>query len=178
MSSTLTFAENCKYTYSTEGSKLGWTAFKTAKKIGVKGEFTKFRFASLESISLVKLLEQSAFTLDASSVATGLPIRDKTIAKFFFGKLVGGTSIKGHVVRVEGDNVYVSIGMNDVTKTVKMTWKYQEDLIALTGKIDVMDFALGMALESIAKACKAKHKGKTWSDVELHTNIKIKKYCK
>jgi hypothetical protein len=171
-------AKKCTYNYSSEGSKLGWIAYKLEDKRPVKGEFTKFLFSSFASDSVKDLLEHAAFTIDAKSVATGLKTRDNTIANFFFGKYIGGANIKGHVSKIDGDTAYVSLGMNNVTKTIKMKWSYEEDLLKLKGEIDVLDFALGDALASIAKACKAQHKGKTWSDVGLDIGVKIAKTCK
>ena len=58
--------------------------------------------------------------------------------------------------------------MNDKTlDDVAMEYKKEGDVLKARGHIDVLDFGASKALAAINKACYEKHRGKTWSHVEI-----------
>jgi hypothetical protein len=91
------------------------------------------------------------------------------------------------VVAVKGDDaggtVDLNIGMNGVSKTLSFPYQVSPDgtLTAKTS-MEMMDFGLQAAFDSIHEACKILHTGadgvaKTWTDVELSVTAKLTKSC-
>ena len=59
------------------------------------------------------------------------------------------------------------LNVNGFTKRVKMNYSSSSSKITLMGKIDILDFSMAKAFNKFAKACQAKHKGKTWSEANF-----------
>jgi hypothetical protein len=55
-----------------------------------------------------------------------------------------------------------------------MAYTYQKGIMHAQGYIDILDFQGSKALASINKACFDLHKGKTWNDVSISFEMKIK----
>ncbi len=177
------FAKVCSYTLETKGSKLGWKAFKTAEKVGVGASFTDFSIITSRASSIEALLSSAAFHINALSVNSGNEGRDKKIEKFFFSPMKGGAHIKGFVSKVKPSSTTagvaeVELNMNGKTEDVQMNYTYKEGILTLSSSIDVLKWALDGSLKAINQACYALHKGKTWNDVELLIEGKIKESCK
>ncbi len=144
-----------------------WQAFKTPKKVPVKGTFTKAKLSSKDASTVEKALVGALLRIDSKSVASGNEGRDAKLVKFFFD-LFKYPLIDAKITAVKGKKVTVAFSMNGVTKKVVMKAdKISVEGIVLTGSIDMLDFGLGKALKSINQACFDLHKGKTWSDVSL-----------
>lgn len=177
----------CTYTLDPATTQVGWTAFKTTAKVGVKGQFSRFTVDVPEKAdSPASLLQGLEFTIDSTSVSTGDEARDGVISSFFFQQMVGKPEIKGGVEKVEGSNsgtAQVRIFMNSETNLIPMSFKIAENnQITATGQLNIMDFGAGQAFDSLHKACEEKHTGedgvsKTWSEVELQISSKIIKDC-
>ena len=170
----------CTYEYDANGTTLSWTAFKTPKKAPVKIKFTKFKITATKMPTLEQMFASATFEVNSQSVDSGDKARDAKIMQFFFKKMMGGNNIKGKVLKAEADKLEVEMTMNKVTKTVPMSMKFDEttSMATLTGKVDVLEFALKDNLAALTKACMEKHEGVTWPDVELELVAKIKKSCK
>ena len=170
----------CTYDYSKEGSTLGWTAFKTPKKVGVSAKFSEFVITSKNSKSIEDLLTSATFTVNSQAIDSGDKARDIKIAQFFFKKMLKGTKITGKVLSVSDAVAIVEITMNGVAKNISMTRAFDEATSKLTlkGSIDVLEFAMKSNLESLTKACYEKHEGVTWPNVDLQLDASIKKSCK
>lgn len=172
------YAKDCLYSIKSEDIKLTWTAFKTPLKKGVPGTFKKYGIKKqYQGNGLKSLLESVSFDIDASSVDTNNPARDKKISKFFFG-LMDKTNITGKFKSYQKKVLTVNLTMNGVNKDIPMQVITKENEIVATGFIDVLDFSLAKSLAGINKACLELHEGKTWSDVELQLNAKFSKSCK
>ena len=171
-------AENCNFALSS--SKLEWTAYKTPKKVGVKGSFEKFDIKTKkdQSKSIELAIKDSKFTVDSSTVKTGDPVRDERILNFFFIKNTKPVEISGKVKSVKKDKVEVEFNINGTKKVVPMTLTIQDNSATLVGGIDVMDFVMGENLSLLAEACKVEHEGKTWSTVDLSLVAEFTKTCK
>ncbi len=143
---------------------LQWTAFKTPLKLGVKGTFDKIAYTPGKNC-----LKGAEVIINKHSVDTKNPGRDKTLDSFFFSHLKGDIRAK---IKNVGDKTFtVTITLNGVTKDVPFFYEKKGSLISAKGVIDLFDFSGSKALRSINKACFAKHKGKTWNDVELGFTI-------
>jgi polyisoprenoid-binding protein YceI len=170
----------CTFDYTKEGSTLGWTAFKTPKKVGVGAKFSDFTITAKNSKSINDLLASAAFDINSQSVDSGDKGRDIKIMQFFFKKMLKGTKITGKVLKVTDNSADVEITMNGTTKTVAMSSKFDDATSKLTlkGAIDVLDFGMKDNLASLTKACMEKHEGVTWPNVDLELVAAIKKSCK
>jgi polyisoprenoid-binding protein YceI len=170
----------CTFDYTKEGSTLGWTAFKTPKKVGVGAKFSDFTITAKNSKSINDLLASAAFDINSQSVDSGDKGRDIKIMQFFFKKMLKGTKITGKVLKVTDNSADVEINMNGTTKTVAMSSKFDDATSKLTlkGAIDVLDFGMKDNLASLTKACMEKHEGVTWPNVDLELVAAIKKSCK
>lgn len=178
--SALASPQICSFDYSKEGSTLGWTAFKTPKKVGVGAKFSKFNVMAKSSKSIDDLLSSASFSIDSRSVDSGDKGRDLKIVQFFFKKMLKGKMITGKVLKVSENTAEVEMKLNGVTKTVSMTSHFDDaaSKLVLKGAIDVLEFGMKDNLAAITKACMEKHEGVTWPDVDLELVASIKKSCK
>ena len=173
------FADS-KCFYSMEDSsknKVTWTAYKTPKKVGVDGSFSKISYIAQESEDLKLFLKSAIVEIDSSSVDSGNKERDEKLAKFFF-KLMKNPTIKAQVQTVQDNNTaLVMLSMNKVKKEVSMKYTYENNVLTLSGEIDILNWSLDKSLASINKACYALHEKKTWSDVSLKVSVPVKYEC-
>jgi polyisoprenoid-binding protein YceI len=173
--------EICLFSIDSSSTKLTWTAFKTPKKIGVDGSFDKVQlmFSKENYADLDELLKGSTFEIDALTVNTKNPDRDKKIKKFFFEKMKN-KDIKGKVISLEPASkvAMVELSMNGVTNKVPFNYEENGELLQLKAAIDVLTWKLDKSLNAIHEACKTLHMGKTWSDVNLKIEAKLVKTCK
>lgn len=178
--SAISATDLCSVTYNPEGSTLNWTAFKTPKKVGVKGGFTSFKINSAKSATVDELLGQATFEVDTKSVATNDKARDAKIFQFFFKSMNTGPKITGRVLKVTKENVEVEFTLNGAKKIVNMNKTYDEskNLLTLTGAMNVLDFGMKDNLATLTKACNTLHEGVTWPDVNLELVASVSKSCK
>ena len=166
-------ASACTYTLNPDSVKVAWTAFKTMQKVGVGGNFTKLAVKGpLKAASFDALVKGLKVDVDQTSVDTGNPGRDQTLASFFFGKLKG--SISGDVKKVsEADKTLVlDLSVNGHHHDVPMTITSEGKTFTAKGSMNILDFQSEPALKSLNEKCVDLHKGpdgvsKTWPDVEL-----------
>ena len=177
MATTLLSASECSFT--AQSASVGWEAYKTPKKAGVKGTFDAIDFEAASAESVVKLLEGAKVRIDTKRVNSGNEGRDKTLVESFFS-LMTSEMIEGSVKSVTGDKneMIVSLSMNGVTREVPMAYSLEGENLQAVGYIDMFDFALNKAHASINKACYDLHSGKTWSDVKVTAEISVEKKCK
>jgi polyisoprenoid-binding protein YceI len=169
------FASDCNY--SINESHINWIAYKTPKKVGVGGKFSRHQLNTTPSSSVIKLVESATFSIDVSSIDTGNPARDKKIKDFFFYFNNKEVPIKGKVLSASKEQTKALLDINGVKKEVVFKNNYDQDQIVLESVIDVMDFNLSSNLKSIHKACEKLHEGKTWQDVKISILAKIRKQC-
>lgn len=168
----LSFAKkNCEY--KVISTDLTWTAFKTPAKAPVKGKFTEVKILSKKAKSIKELIQTSRFVINSDSVNTTDKARDVKIVAFFFKKLSAGL-ITGKVKSYKNDIIKTALTMNGETKNVDFKTEVNENKIKLTGSIDVLNFKMKDALDSLTMACKEKHEGVTWPTVDLELNLETK----
>jgi polyisoprenoid-binding protein YceI len=170
----------CSFDYQKEGSTLGWTAFKTPKKVGVGAKFSDFTINAKNAKSTDDLLASATFEINSQSIDSGDKGRDMKIAQFFFKNMLKGTKISGKVLKVSNNVADVEMTMNGATKVISMTSKFDEasSKLIVKGSLDVLEFGMKDNLASITKACYEKHEGVTWPNVDLELSAAVKKSCK
>lgn len=149
---------------------LKWTAFKTAKKIGVEGEFNSITFKNFKpKTEFNYLLKDISFEISTNSMSTNNESRDNNLKSHFFDF---GT-ISAVIKKVEKDYILLSVLMNKKQKIVALKYRVEKSKISATGFIDILDFNLSNQLANLNKQCFSLHEGKTWSDVELSLNVEL-----
>ncbi len=170
----------CSVEFSKKSAVINWTAFKTPKKVGVKGHFTDFKINTQKSADLEQLLSSATFEINTKSTDTGDKARDVKIFNFFFKTMVKGSKITGKVLKVNADKIDVELTFNGVTKKILMTSTVTDEgkNLILSGAIDVLDFGMKENLGALTKACFEKHEGVTWPNVDIELVTPITSTCK
>lgn len=181
-------AEKCTYSVDPNGISVVWTAFKFTEKTGVNGHFNTRKVSGPTSApSPIALAKGLSMEIDATSVDTDNPARNATIGEFFFGKFKPSAKIEASVADVQGGDqmgvIVMKITMNGVTRAVPFKYTAtQEGEVVAKASIDMLDFALKDAHDSIHQTCETQHTGKdgvskTWTDVDLTVSGKFAKSC-
>jgi hypothetical protein len=162
---------------------LTWKAFKFTNKTGVPGTFKDItHFSSRTATTNETVLTSLGFRGSLLSVDTANPARDATLKEHFFSKLAS-TDLSGHIVSLLEDKAVLRLSLNKVTKDVPFTVKVSDKgEIVATGAIDMLEFGMKDAHESIHKACELLHTGedkisKTWTDVEIEIKAQTTNDC-
>lgn len=169
----------CEYSVKSNSSKISWTAFKLAEKVGVKGWFETFKLNSHKKNNLHSMIHTASFSIDAKSVKTGNMARDIKISKFFFSTMKKSTLIKGKVINVDEKlkQIEIELNMNGIQKKIKLNYIFEKEIFVARGEINIFDFAMDSEFKALSKACELKHKGKTWPDVMIEVSAEINKKC-
>ena len=175
-------------TYTVSDAKPGWTAYKFTEKAPVGGTFNTFKMSEgTAAPTLTGALKGLTMEIDGASIESGNPGRNATVATQYFGKFAEKAQLKGAVVSASGDaekgTVVINLGMNGVSKDVEFTYAVSaEGALKAKATMEMMDFSLKAAFDSIHETCKALHTGKdglakTWTDVALTVDAKVTKSC-
>ncbi|MCR9203940.1 MAG: YceI family protein [Halobacteriovoraceae bacterium] len=159
-----------------DGNKpiIGFTAFKTPSKVGVKGVFKKVTWkGESKEKSLRKLLSGLNFEIDATSVDTKDEGRNENIIESFFSVLNEKNKIVGKISKVSKKQILLELKLNGKKNMIPLNYSFENSVFNGSGHIDLMDFSASKALQSINKACYALHEGKTWSHVEINVTHKL-----
>ena len=168
------FAE-CRYTLDTH--KVEWTAFKTPKKVGVKGSFESTKLDMKASDSLTAVLRSAKVFIATDSVNSSHEGRDALLLNDFF-HVQGVRGISVAVLEADKKKIVANVTMQQKTHKVTFDYTVIDGNLYAKGKIDLKDFGMLPSLEAINKACYDLHEGKTWQDVEIAFSAVIKKECK
>lgn len=153
---------------------IGWTAYKTTKKIGVKGQFKEVNItANGEGNSIKEAINGTEFSIPVSSIFTKDENRDFKIRKFFFGVMDNSELLSGKLSINNDTKGEAEIKMNGVTQKVPFTYTINNKAFYMSATINIEDWKASKALSSLNKACKDLHKGpdgvsKTWNEVTLN----------
>ena len=178
----------CKYGVKAEGVKVNWTAFKTTKRVGVKGTFDSVELNTANGTpSLSTLMMATSFKINTKTVNSNNPGRDEKLVNFFFGRMTGNLAITGNIKSVAGDNEkgkgIVNVNMNGVSWDAPFDYAVVSDTLTITTNINTNNWNAQDAITSINKACEDKHKGedgvsKTWPDVDVNVVVPLVVDCK
>lgn len=149
-----------------------WTGYKTAAKVGVSGTFKEITYTGKTKADDVDdLLTGSALTMNLSTPSSGNAGRDMNLKTKFF-KLIGNQAIAS-VKKIEKGLARVDVKMGKKVVDVALVPDLKDDVLTLTGTLDMFDFAIDSAFASIAKTCRALHEGKTWNDVAIKVTATV-----
>ncbi|EMY71359.1 YceI family protein [Leptospira vanthielii] len=183
----LTAEENCTYEYDPSQTSLEWTAFKFTEKTGVKGKFDSIKVVGKQKdkskFGAVKSLQ---FQIDSSSVNSGVPDRDGKIKKFFFGSVKGNKKISGtfsEITAGETGTAKLNLRFGNSKTSVPVNFIWKDDLVEVTGTVDVVTLGLQTGLGKLNVECNDLHKGsdgvsKLWPTVDVKVVSTLKKNCK
>ena len=168
--------------------KVDFVAYKTAAKKGVGGTFDKVTYTAItpKGKNFREILVGSSVEIDTKSVNSKNAGRDAKLVKFFFeqmsgdkitAKIVDYKAIKVDRGQPKKGTLFTEMTMNGKTVKVPMTYMLKDGVLKADGVIDIFDFSAAKALSSINKACFSLHKGKTWNDVSVSFETKIKAVC-
>ncbi len=157
-------------------NEINFTAYKTTAKIPVGGQFKKVNIISGgEGNTIREAVNNTVFAIPVSSLFTKDASRDFKIRKHFFGVMDNTKLLSGKLLIDDNSTGYANIKMNGVMQKIPFSYKINDRVFSMKATIDVTNWNLIKALNSLNAICKDLHKGtdgisKTWSDVEL--NIK------
>lgn len=183
-----TTGNTCFYEYEdTNTVNLKWTAYKTSEKVGVSGSFNSiFVTGGEKSTKLPEVLQEIKFTIQTNSTNTANPDRDSKIVNSFFGAMLNTDLIIGQVKNVDGNNesgkCSFVITLNDIEKEVVFDYTVNENVVKLTGELDLNQFDGKTAIESLNKVCEDLHKGADgvsvlWPNVGIEIEVALSKRC-
>lgn len=175
------FQHRCLFSTKPDKIKVNWTAYKTTKRVGVKGTFNDIQVNTAQRTpDLTMLIQATTFKINTSTVNSNNEARDTKLVSFFFKKLVG--DIVGNATSVSGDKYKgtgtFAIKMNNISKIVPFDYIANDSLLTISTAIDMANWNGLAAIESINKACEDKHKGedgisKTWPDVSVEIAVPL-----
>ncbi|MDX1386599.1 MAG: YceI family protein [bacterium] len=180
--------EKCTYSTDPKTIKLEWTAYKFTDKTPVKGGFRTTAIQGFPSgDSLADLAKKLRMDIDGASIESGDPGRNVTVKDFFFNELNPPFKMAAVVKDLQGTdtqgNLMIEIDMNGVTKEVPFEYTATpEGAITAKGGINLMNWNLKKAFDSIHSACEELHTGpdgisKTWDVVDLQITGNFSKTC-
>lgn len=183
-----TTGNTCFYEYEdTNTVSLKWTAFKTSEKVGVSGTFNSiFVTGGEKSTKLPEVLQEIKFSIQTNSTNTTNPDRDSKIVNSFFGAMLNTDLIIGQVKNVDGNNesgkCSFLITLNDIEKEVVFDYTVNENVVKLTGELDLNQFDGKTAIDSLNKVCEDLHKGADgvsvlWPNVVIEIEVALSKRC-
>ncbi|MFY0603498.1 MAG: YceI family protein [Flavobacteriaceae bacterium] len=168
------------YVLSEADNSVEWTAYKTTKKVPVKGKFKTVNItAGGEGNSVKEAINNAAFSIPVSSIFTSDSSRDFKIRKFFFGIMQNTKLLSGKLV-IENDSLgYANITMNGVTEKLPFTYTIKGKQFSMATKMDVLNWNAKNSIDSLNVVCKDLHKGldgisKTWSEVAISISSTFK----
>ena len=181
-------ATECTYSVAEDAVKVEWTAYKTTKKVPVKGTFNTMSLKGKKTAGSLKALATGlSMEIDGTSIESGNPGRNVTVSQVFFQKFAPSAGIKASVANWSGDEkkgtVGVSIALNGTSQTIPLSYTITDGNFVATGTLNMMDFALKAAFDSLHQACGSLHTGedgvsKTWKDVGISLSAAFSKTCK
>lgn len=159
---------------------LKWTAYKTTDKVPVVGKFNEISIENVQKGTSVKeAVNGVKFKIPVASIFTQNDDRDSKLKQFFFGAMEATINITGTVELEEKNKGFVVIQMNGVTEKLPITYTVADQLVSITGVMDLPKWKAQPAVEALNKVCLDLHKGadgvsKTWNDVKLDATIYVK----
>lgn len=181
-------AEACTYSTDPNQIKMEWTAYKFTDKTPVKGTFTGTQVeGEVKADSLSALVQGLRMKLDGATIESGDPGRNLTVKDFFFAKFNPPFQMEAWVKDLQGTDTAGSLTlvlqMNGVSKEAPFVYTATpEGELTAKGGINLMNWNLQPAFDSIHQACETMHTGKdgvskTWEVVDLKIVGKFSKDC-
>lgn len=152
-----------------------WTGFKTEKKAPVSGTFKDISIDINKSDDLSAFLKSAKVHIATASFDSKNPFRDKNITSTLFS-LATSKSINGAISSVDTEKkmLTLDVTMNEVTKSVPMSYEMKDGNILAKGTIEILDFDMKNPFMAFAKKCAAFHQNKSFSDVNIEFTLPYK----
>ncbi|GMB92378.1 YceI family protein [Helicobacter bizzozeronii] len=150
---------------------MSFTAFKTAKKVGVEGTFDHvlYRF-NKDTSSVAHMLDKATATINVAQVNLHDETKTKNVKEAFFDQFKDQSLKVTFRNVVAGENqgtLLASVRMNGKSVKVPMSYTIKDKELVATGVLDIMEFGLKEAFHKLAAACSAQHEKLTWSQVQI-----------
>lgn len=152
-----------------------WTAYKFpdyATRAGVSGTFDNvaLQYDTNAQGALAKLAT-AAVTINVMNARIGEDaLKTSNVRDSFFAALA--PQITASVKEVIGNEVIVTINMNNVSHDYPFALTAENSTLVLTGTIDnLLDFNTSSALDALQTVCGAYHENKVWPDIGLRVTI-------
>lgn len=153
-----------------------FTAFKTSKKLGVKGSFDSIAVDATKadaSTDMIAATKGIMGIVDITSLNTQNSDRDAKIKKAFFGTY-NLKDIKVTIAQIDAakGSAILEIGLNNISKMVDFKVTKANSQVTFKTTINVADFKMQEGLGALNKVCEDLHRGDDgksilWPDVEL-----------
>ncbi len=178
----------CTYAYDHASTSVRFISFKHTSKTEVPGSMDSISVDGAEKAdSPQKLMEGLDFTIFTDGINTKDQKRDRKIREFFFGMMKDPKRLTGSIKSVDGDKQegegVFSLDINGMTGELPFQYTVgDKGKVELTAKIDWTDWDAQASVDSLQKACEAKHTGsdgktKLWPTAELIIRSELKKDC-
>jgi hypothetical protein len=175
-------------TYTITKLTPGWTAYKTTKKVAVGGTFNSVKISEMKpGDTLTAAFTGLSAEIEGASIESGNPARNATVASAFFGLFAEQAKISAKITGAtsqEDTGIFMTdVTMNGVTKSVQLQHEgIKEGTLVAKAVINMLDFSLQGAFDSIHKTCEALHTGddgvsKTWTEVEITITAGVTEQC-
>ncbi len=165
--------KTAKYVLADAKTQINFTAYKTTKKVGVKGSFKEIEITNNKQGNTIKdALNGAEFKIPVNSIETNNSSRNFKIMKFFFGAMQNTLTLTGKVNLVDETNGVVDFTMNGATEKLPFTYKIKDNTFYLKSTMDVNKWNGQNAISRLNEACESLHKGsdgisKTWNVVDI-----------
>jgi len=166
--------QKAKYSFETKTTTINWTAFKTTKKVPVKGVFKKIDIVNLKtSENGIEALNGLEFSIPINSIDTKDKTRDAKIIKSFFGTMKDSQTLKGKISLDKEGKGTVNLTMNGISKNIPITYVISGQLVEINATLNLDNWQANAAITALNLVCKDLHKGedgisKTWNEVALN----------
>lgn len=163
------------FAFSVDGApSVKFVGYKLANKTAVEGTFKDLGFKSAENANFADFLKSFEFNIDPKNIDTKLPDRDKRIGIIFDGNIIAAK-----VVSAAGDEkageMEVEVGVKGGSKTYKTQYTVESGKLKAKIGIDLLaDLKLDDTFAKYAASAKPFHGGKSYPDVEISLEAKIK----
>ena len=172
------------YSVDAGNTEVLWTAYKTTAKTAVKGKFIQLKIDNpIQSDTKQGALSNLNFEIPVTSFFSSNEERDSKIKSLFFGVMKETSFLSGSFSDVNGNensgSVTLNLKMNNETVPVPLSYTIDDRKILLEGDINLMDWKMDEAYNSIHKACEVLHTGpdgisKTWKEVKINAVAMLK----
>lgn len=167
-----------KAAFSLKNAKnsVNWRAYKTTKKVGVKGSFTQINItAGGNGNSIKEAVNNAEFSIPVSSIFSANEERDAKIVTSFFGAMKDTELLSGRFEIKTDSTGYVLIKMNGIIERLPFDYKIKDKQFSLETEMNIANWKALSAIASLNKVCGDLHKGAdgvsmTWEEVGLQVS--------
>ncbi len=170
--------ETVAFDLSKSENKIQFTAYKTTKKVPVKGVFNAVDILSGGRGKTIKgAVNNTEFKIPVSSIETNNSSRNAKIIGFFFD-VMDSDNLKGKIHIINETNGYVDFTMNGITEKLDFTYSIKDSIFEMKAIMDLSKWKAQKAISSLNSACEGLHAGddgisKTWEEVAIAINCKF-----